>query len=67
MTMASDDEKREFEIAGYVADLIDQLPPEKQRQVMALLAARYGMRLSDLPSVRASTYRPSTRYNRKRS
>lgn len=67
MSTVPGDDKREFEIAGYVADLLDQLPAEKQRQVMALLAARYGFRLSDPPPARSSGYRPGSRYGRTRS
>ncbi len=55
---------REFEIAAEVADLLDQLPPEKQKQVMAMLATRYGMKLTDPPASSGRGYRlsPKRRY-----
>ena len=55
---------REFEIAGYVAEMLDSLSKDQQRQVMAMLAARYGLSLKDPPGpTRGGGYAP----RRKRS
>lgn len=43
---------REFEIAAQVAELLDTLSKDQQRQVMAMLASRYGLQLKE-PSVGA--------------
>ncbi len=40
-------EGREFDIAAQVAELLDNLTKEKQRQVMAILASRYGLQLKE--------------------
>ena len=55
---------REFEIAQEVAELLDTLPPEKQRQVMAMLATRYGMTLKEPSAGAGKGYspRPKRRY-----
>lgn len=55
---------REFEIAQEVAELLDTLPPEKQRQVMAMLATRYGMILKEPAAGAGKGYspRPKRRY-----
>jgi|GEM_PF-6105613 len=50
-------EPREFEIMQTVAELIDSLPKEKQRQVIAFLASRYGLILKDPPQGGSSGYR----------
>lgn len=52
---------REFEIAAEVADLLDTLSKEQQRQVMAMLATRYGMTLKDPPAATRGGYRPKPR------
>jgi hypothetical protein len=38
---------REFEILAIVAEQIDELPEDKRKQVMAMLAARYGLIIRD--------------------
>jgi hypothetical protein len=55
---------REFQIAAEVADLLDQLPPEKQKQVMAILASRYNLKLTDPPTTSGKGYRPSPKRGR---
>jgi len=56
---------REFEIAQEAAELLDSLPPEKQRQVMAMLATRYGMKLNEPSAAKPGGYAP--RPGKKRS
>lgn len=56
---------REFEIAQEAAELLDSLPPEKQRQVMAMLATRYGMKLFEPSATKSGGYAP--RPGKKRS
>jgi len=55
---------REFEIAAEVAELLDTLSKEQQRQVMAMLASRYGLTLKDPPAGAGKGYtaRPRRRY-----
>lgn len=55
---------REFEIAQEVAELLDTLPPEKQHQIMALLATRFGMTLKEPSAGAGKGYspRPKRRY-----
>ncbi len=55
---------REFEIAAEVAELLDTLRPEQQRQVMAMLATRYGLSIKEptAPSGRGYAPRPKRRY-----
>lgn len=55
---------REFEIAAQVAEQLDQLPPEKQKQVMAMLASRYNLTIKDPPASQGRGYaaKPKRRY-----
>lgn len=55
---------REFEIAAEVAELLDTLRPEQQRQVMAMLATRYGLTIKEPtpPAGRGYAPRPKRRY-----
>jgi hypothetical protein len=53
------DSASEFQIAEMVAEQLDQLPKDKQRQVMALLATRYGLTIKDPPAATGRGYRPS--------
>lgn len=46
---------REFEVAQEVAGLLDTLTPEQQRQVMALLATRFGMQLKEPAAPRSAS------------
>ncbi len=57
------DSPREFEIMQTVAELLDTLPKEKQRQVIAFLASRYGLVLKDPPTGGSGGYhsRPTVR------
>jgi len=41
-----------------VADQLDQLQPDKQKQVMAMLAARYGLQIKEPPTTTGRGYRP---------
>lgn len=50
-------EPPEFEIMQTVAEIIDSLPKEKQHQVIAFLASRYGLILKDPPSGGGASYR----------
>lgn len=50
---------REFEVAEQVSELLDTLKAEEQRQVMAMLAVRYGLKLIDPPRTGGKSYRPS--------
>ena len=52
---------REFEIAAHVAELLDTLSKEQQRQVMALLASRYGLTIKDPPTGAGKGYAPRPR------
>lgn len=52
----------EFEVLQDVAGLLDQLLPEQQKQVMAMLATRYKLKLIDAtPSGGSASYRPNYR------
>lgn len=52
----------EFEVLQDVAGLLDQLTPEQQKQVMAMLATRYKLKLIDAtPSGGGGSYRPNYR------
>lgn len=55
---------REFAMLEQVAELLDTLKPEQQRQVMAMLATRYGLTIKEPPSTtgRGYTARPKRRY-----
>lgn len=56
---------REFQILEQVAELLDTLKPDQQRQVMAMLATRYGLTLKEPPAPGAGTgYRPKPRKTR---
>jgi hypothetical protein len=52
---------REFEIAQEVAELLDTLTPEQQRQVMAMLITRYRLRPAEPLTSSRSPYRPAPR------
>jgi hypothetical protein len=47
---------REFEILHQVTELMDELKPEHQRQIMALLAARYVMALRNQKSAKRQRF-----------
>lgn len=49
---------REFQIAEQVAELLDTLKSEQQRQVMAMLATRYGLNLLEPTKSSVGSYRP---------
>lgn len=55
----SDTKGREFEIAAQVAELLDTLSQEQQKQVMAMLASRYGLTIKDPPASTGRGYKPS--------
>lgn len=55
---------REFQIAEQVAELLDTLKPEQQRQVMAMLATRYGLTIKEPTQATGKGYRPSPRKTR---
>lgn len=55
------DKATEFEILQDVAGLLDTLRPEQQKQVMALLAERYGLKVTEKTTGGRSTYRPAPR------
>lgn len=55
---------REFQIAEQVAELLDTLKPEQQRQVMAMLATRYGLAIREPSHGAGKGYRPSLRKTR---
>jgi hypothetical protein len=50
---------REFDIAAQVAELLDTLSKEQQKQVMAMLASRYGLKLTEPSSPVRGGYKPS--------
>lgn len=52
---------REFQIAEQVAELLDTLKTDQQRQVMAMLAARYGLTIKEPTPTAGKGYRPSPR------
>lgn len=54
----------QFEIQKEVSLLIDSLEPKARREVMAALAERNGMKLTDKTTRSGSGYRPS--FKRKR-
>lgn len=53
---------RVFEILQNAAELLDTLAPPEQKQAMAMLAARYDMKITEKPT--GSIPRPG--FNRKR-
>lgn len=57
--MTTDTKGREFEIAAEVADLLDTLTKEQQKQVMAMLATRYGLTIKEPATPARGSYRPS--------
>lgn len=59
-----DTKGREFQIAEQVAELLDTLKPEQQRQVMAMLATRYGLTIKEPtpPGGRGYAARPRRKY-----
>jgi len=56
--MTTETKGREFEIMRDVAELMDTLKPDQQRQVMAMLAARYGLKIQEPTAASSSGYRP---------
>lgn len=55
---------REFDIAAQVAELLDTLSKEQQKQVMAMLATRYGLTIKEPGQTAGKGYRPSPRKTR---
>lgn len=55
---------REFEVLSQVAELLDTLKPDQQRQVMAMLATRYGLTIKEPTQATGKGYRPSPRKTR---
>lgn len=55
---------REFDIAAQVAELLDTLSKEQQKQVMAMLATRYGLTIKESTQATGKGYRPSLRKTR---
>lgn len=55
---------REFEIAAQVAELLDTLNKDQQKQVMAMLASRYGLQLKEQAAGAGKGYtaRPKRRW-----
>lgn len=55
---------REFEVLSQVAELLDTLKPDQQRQVMAMLATRYGLTIKEPASTigRGYTARPRRKF-----
>lgn len=53
------DAATEFQIAEEVAQLLDNLHPDKRRQVMAMLATRYGLTVKEPSSSPSGRYRPT--------
>lgn len=55
---------REFQILEQVAELLDTLKADQQRQVMTMLATRYGLALKEPPQAtgRGYTARPRRKY-----
>lgn len=51
----------EFEVLQDVAGLLDQLNAEQQKQVMAMLATRYKLKLVDAAPSSGGSYRPGPR------
>jgi hypothetical protein len=54
-----------LEILPEVVGLLDSLQPEEQRQIMAALAERYGLKVTEKTSGSASRFKPYPK--RKRS
>ena len=50
---------REFDIAAQVAELLDTLSKEQQKQVMAMLATRYGLTIKEPSQTAGKGYRPN--------
>jgi len=48
----------EFEVLEDCAGLLDQLEAEKQKQVMAMLATRYGLKITTLSTGSGSGFKP---------
>jgi len=55
---------REFQIAEQVAELLDTLRPDQQRQVMAMLATRYGLKINEPTQATGKRYSPTPRKNK---
>jgi hypothetical protein len=49
---------REFEVLQLAAELLDTLNAEQQRQAMAMLAARYNLKLVEPTTQSRGNYRP---------
>lgn len=54
----TDTKGREFQIAEQVAELLDTLKPEQQKQVMAMLATRYNLTIKEPASNTGRGYPP---------
>ena len=61
-----DNKGREFEIMHYVAELLDTLDADQQRQALAMLAVRYGMQLKDPPAARPGSGYGPRKYPKKK-
>ena len=61
MPAMTDTKGREFEIAAEVAALLDTLNKDHQKQVLALLASRYGLAIKDPPTGAGKRYAISPR------
>jgi hypothetical protein len=48
----------EFEVLQDCAGMLDQLEAEKQKQVMAMLATRYGLKLTTPTTGGSSSFKP---------
>lgn len=55
-TTSPDNKGREFDIARDVAELLDTLPIDQQRQIMAMLGTRYGLKLIEPTSGQGRGY-----------
>lgn len=52
---------REFEVLQSVAELLDTLTSEQQKQVMAMLATRYGLKMIEPAAGARKGYSPRPR------
>ena len=57
--MTEDTKGREFEVAAQVSELLDTLRPAEQKQIMAMLASRYGLKITEPSSPVRGDYKPS--------
>ena len=54
----------QFEVQKEVSLLIDSLEPKERREVMAALAERFGLKLTDKATVNGNGLRPTYRKKR---